>query len=262
MTIFSASQRRIANGTRGSLGIWSDGRPKRYFGMIQAPRRAARQVSLGDVGALDGDVHRAVAHAEDDDVLVAQHVVGEVLVGVHLLDRGRVVAGERGLGPARVPVVAVGDDQRVVLALEPPCPWRHAPAAVGRGARRVSTPRLEADAVAEAEVVDVVVEVRRDLRVVRVVGVRLRHREVRVLHPLARGVDVQPLVGRAHPVAVAEDPVAADPVGLLEAVERDALLVEGLGGGDAGGAGADDRDGREGHARHRSPKVTQASTSA
>jgi hypothetical protein len=56
--------------------------------------------------------------------------------------------------------------------------------------------------------------------VVRVVGIGLRHGEVRVLHALPRGVDVQPLVGRAHPVDVAEDPVAPDPVGGLVAVER------------------------------------------
>ena len=63
--------------------------------------------------------------------------------------------------------------------------------------------------------VDVVVEVARDVRVVREVGIRLRHREVRVLHALARGVDVQRAVGRRHPVAVAQHPVAADAVGLL-----------------------------------------------
>ena len=46
-------------------------------------------------------------------------------------------------------------------------------------------------------------------------------------------------VCRGHPVAVAEHPVAADLVGLLEAVERNPSLVQGLRGRDSRGAGAD-----------------------
>ena len=56
---------------------------------------------------------------------------------------------------------------------------------------------------------------------------------------------MQAAVRRRHPVLVAEDPVAADPVGLLVAVECDAPLVQRLGGGDAGRARADDGGGRE-----------------
>src|SRR5262249_42288852 len=44
-------------------------------------------------------------------------------------------------------------------------------------------------------------------------------------------------------VAVAEDPVAADAVRRLDAVERDPGLVQGLRGGDAGRSGADQADG-------------------
>ena len=73
--------------------------------------------------------------------------------------------------------------------------------------------------VADAEVVDVGVEVLGDVRVVREVGIRRRHREVGELHPLARRVDVQRAVRGRHPVAVLEHPVAADAVGGLEAVE-------------------------------------------
>jgi hypothetical protein len=72
--------------------------------------------------------------------------------------------------------------------------------------------RVEEDVIAEAEVVDVGVEVRGDLRVVRVVGVVGRHREVRVGHAIARRVDVQVAVGGRRAVAVVEDPVAADAV--------------------------------------------------
>ncbi len=80
-----------------------------------------------------------------------------------------------------------------------------------RGSAR-STAGVERDPVAEAEVVDVGVEVRGDVRVVGEVGIGLRHREARVLHPLARRVDVQRAVRRRHPVGVLVDPVAADAV--------------------------------------------------
>src|SRR5205823_6119312 len=93
----------------------------------------------------------------------------------------------------------------------------------------------------EAEVVDVGVEVGGDLRVVGEVGVVGGHRVVGVGHALARGVDVQRAVGGRQAVLVAEDPVAADPVALLEAVEGDAPLVQGLGGGDARRAGRSHR---------------------
>ena len=82
----------------------------------------------------------------------------------------------------------------------------------------------------------------------------------------------KPLVGGGHPVGVVEDPVAADAVGRLEDVERDAALVQRLGRGDAGRSGAD--HGGPGELVHRRPsagggtrrrvrvaKVTHASSS-
>jgi len=100
-------------------------------------------------------------------------------------------------------------------------------------------------------VVGVGIEVLGDQRVVREVGIAGGHRERRELHPLARRVDVQRSVGRRHPVAVLEDPVAADAVRGLEAVELEAAPVQLLDGGDPGGAGADHAHGRQPHAaRH------------
>jgi hypothetical protein len=99
---------------------------------------------------------------------------------------------------------------------------------------------LEGDVLAQPEMVDVVVEVLLDVRVVREVGIRGRHREVGIGHPLARDVDEQVPVRRRHPVAVAEHPVAPDLIGLLDAVERDPAVEQRLGGRDARGAGADD----------------------
>ena len=205
---------------------------------------AGGQVGVGgDVGGLDGDVHGAVAHAEDDDVLAGEERVVDVGVGVHLLAGERVGAGEGRFGPARVPVVAVGDEQRVVgarlAAVE-----RDLPGAV-LAAVGVLDAGLEVDVRAQAEVVDVVVEVLADVGVVGEVGIGGGHREVRVVHALARDVDEQVAVGGRHPVAVAEHPVAADLVGLLEAVEGDPALVQRLDGGDARGAGADDAGARQ-----------------
>ena len=81
--------------------------------------------------------------------------------------------------------------------------------------------------------VDVRVEVGRDLGVVREVGIAGGHREVGELHPRARRVDVQRAVDRRHAVAVAEHPVAADAVRRLEAVELESAPVQHLGGRDA-----------------------------
>jgi hypothetical protein len=107
----------------------------------------------------------------------------------------------------------------------------------------------EADRLPQPEVIDVGVEVGRDLRVVGVVGEGGRHREVREGHPLARRVDVQLAVRRRHAVRVAEDPVAAHAVGGLEGRDVEAALAQCLERGDAGGARADDgRGGQLGHA--------------
>ena len=192
---------RILNGIRGSFLKWSVGRPKRYLGMIHAPRRAARNVRVGDVGGLHRDVHRRVAHAEHDDVLALEDRGLDVLVGVQLRAGEAVCAREGRLGPARVPVVAVGDEDDVVLAHLAVVGLDRVDA-VGAARHRLHA-RVEEDVVAEAEVVDVGVEVRGDLRVMRVVGVVGRHREVRVGHAVARGVDVQVAVGGRRAVAVA-----------------------------------------------------------
>jgi hypothetical protein len=128
-------------------------------------------------------------------------------------------------------MVAVGDEQRVVAAhltaveLDAPSAALLARGALHRG--------LEGDLLAEAEVVDVLVEVRGDVSVVREVGIGLWHRVVGELHARTRGVDEQVAVCRRHAVLVAVHPVSADAVALLEAVEGNAALVQGLGGRDS-----------------------------
>ena len=157
---------------------------------------------------------------------------------VHLLAREGLGARECRFRPARVPVMPVGHEQRVIKARFAVLEFDLPDAVLAAGS--MAHAGLEGDLLAKAEMVDVVFEVGRDLRVVGEVRVCLGHREVRVLHARSRGVDEQVAIGRGHAVLVGEHPVAADAVGLLQAVERDRTLVQRLGGGDTGGAGADD----------------------
>jgi hypothetical protein len=142
-------------------------------------------------------------------------------------------------------VVAVGDDDRAVAvrALDAVGALNgDVPAPVTGGLHPVNL-RVEPDAIAEAEVVDVVVEVLRDLPVVGVVRVIGRHGKGRVGHEVTRSVDVQRAVGRRHLVVVAVAPIAADGRALLEAREADLARVHDLAGRDTGRARADDADG-------------------
>ena len=133
---------------------------------------------------------------------------------MHLLATEGVAARKARLRPARVPVVAVGDDHVLVVPGLGPFrlerPHRDVVPAVLAG-HHLHDLGPEGDQVAETEVIDVVVEVVRDLPVARVVGQRLRHRVRGVLHRVPRGVDVQRAVRRADAVVVAVPPVPADP---------------------------------------------------
>ena len=203
---------------------------------LGTPHRPGRR-TRGE-GRLDGDVHGRVAGTDDDHVAARELVAGAVVVGVDLLAVERARVGR--LGPPRVPVVPVGDEHGVVGAGlgAAGAGDAYVPATVG-GACDVLDGGVEGDRVAEAEVVDVVVEVGRDLVVARVVRVVLGHREVRVGHPRAGGVDLEGVVAGGLAVGVVEDPGPADVAALLEAVEPDAGQVEVLGRGDARGPGAD-----------------------
>ena len=151
---------------------------------------------LADPRGLDGDVDRRVADPEDEDALADQDVGLAVVVDVDLLARELLRAGEGRFGPARVPVVAVGDEDGAVAL--------RAPLAGGilegdlplpvDGHRRDHF-GAEGDPLAQAEALDVVVEVLGDLPVAGVVGVVGRHREGAVGHQLAGAVDVQRAVG-------------------------------------------------------------------
>jgi hypothetical protein len=216
-------------------------------------------------GGLHRDVGGGVADAEHDHALAREHVRGPVVVRVQLLPRERLAAREARLRPPRVPVVAVRDDHVVVVPrlrhprvverpqrdVVPAVAGRAPPGLGGRACRdHLDHLGAERDPLAQAEVLDELVEVRRDLPVARVVRKRLGHREGGVLHRGARGVDVQRAVRRADAVVVLVAPVAADRRAHLEAVEVDPAGGEDLGGGDAGRAGADDADAGPGGGRH------------
>ena len=201
---------------------------------------AQREVRLvGEVARVASDVDAAVPPADDDHPLARQLLGPAVVVRVHL-DTVELTR-ERRLGPARVPVVAVGDHDRVVRA-----------SLAGRELdlptavvipRHVLDRGLERDRVANPEVVDVAIEVVADVAPRRIV-VRAQ-REVRVRHPRTRGVHLQGRVTARAPVRVLEHPEPADHRPRLEAVERHASLVKHLRRRDPTGAGSDHAHPRE-----------------
>ena len=90
----------------------SDGRPSRCFGTTQTPRRSDSRVRAGGVRGVDGDVHRRVAAADDEDPPARRAVPGRGRRGCASARRCS-VAGVAGVGRPGHPVVAVGDDDRV-----------------------------------------------------------------------------------------------------------------------------------------------------
>ena len=153
------------------------------------------------------------------------------------------LAGE--IRHARVPVVPIGNHQEVeqprlpVLRLQFPAPGVQTPGMLDAV--------LELDVVLEVERLGIVLEIRLDLRVVRKVRVVLRHREVTERQPVFRSVDVQRAVSATVPVGVSERPIAADPVGHLEARVRHAVVGQHLAGGQTADSGADDGGGGSWH---------------
>jgi hypothetical protein len=237
-------------------------RPQRQpgdHGVGELVRRPALQVLGDDPGAaahrkqrplrvsrrLDRDVGGRVADPEHQHPLASEDVGGLVVVSVQLLALELVLARKRRFGPAGVPVMPIGDEHRPVnrrilgprVTLAPADPPEPCPLPVPLP-HRLDPGHLGAkpDPVAEAEVIDVGVEVPGDLEVVGVVGIVLGHREGRVGHRPPRGVDVQRAIRRRHPVVVQVAPVAPHRRALLEAVERDPARAQHLARGDPRGA--------------------------
>jgi hypothetical protein len=157
------------------------------------------------------------------------------------------LAGERGkalvVRDLGIPVVPVGDNKAGVGRAGGPL-W---------SARRDLPPRTavdrfgavdgggEADDVVEPEVLRVALEVLEQVAVVRVIRPVVRHREVRVLR---EGLARDRVSRRVHPAVRLEVvPVAAHLVLALEALDREAVLPQVLGGRQPAAARADDRPG-------------------
>ncbi len=215
-----------------------------YFGTTHAPERVERKTDVGDglAAELGDDVHGAVADPDDEHALAVEVERGarvDVVVGVDL----RPVEGAGEVGVAWVPVVPVADEQRVeVLAatvLE-----RDLPAAAGSALGALHA-RVEADLLAQGEGVGVVAQPLEDVRVVRVVGVAIGHREVPEGDRGLGDVDVQRPVRRGGPVGVFEVPVPAHLIRGLEAGVGNPEVRERLARGEPADAGSDHADRRK-----------------
>ena len=99
--------------------------------------------------------------------------------------------------------------------------------------------RVEADPLAQREGVGVVAQPLEDVRVMRVVGVAIGHREVAKGDRRLGDVDVQRAVRRGDPVGVLEVPVAAHFVRGLKAGVGHAEVRERLARGEPADAGSD-----------------------
>ena len=157
---------------------------------------------------------------------LAPHVHG--IEGIDVVVRVQLdaveLAGEPRLGPTRVPMMAVADEERVVVA-NLTRRQRDTPDAIRRPLGMLHL-GVEDDERPQLEVVAVVGHVSSDVGVVgivREVRVAQADREVVELQALLGGVDVERAVGRGAAVLVLEHPIAADLIRHLETVERDAL---------------------------------------
>src|SRR5262249_24919540 len=143
--------------------------------------------------------------------------------------------------PAWIPVMAVGDDQRIEL---------EALVAAGRdfpdtvlAAMCVLERSLEADVRIQLAVLCVTVKVAMDVGMTRISRDVLRHPVVAVLHDPRVGVDVQRVVGCARARGLVLDaPEPAEVARLLEARDRNAALLERLHDRQAARSGADYAD--------------------
>ena len=231
--------KRIGAGIRSLPPIVSIGLPNDVLRHDVGAAPGGEVGRLRVVGGVDGDVHRRVAHAEHDDVLADELRLVLVVVRVDLLARERVRAGERRLGQRGSqwwPLATITASYSIV---SPPSADRGPRRRRRRGARR-ARPRSRSGSRRGSR------SGRRRRRSSSAIwswrgksgydsGIGKSEYSIRV----ARGVDVQRPVRGRDAVVVPLDPVAADAVGQLVAVERDAALVQDLGGGDAARAGAD-----------------------
>jgi hypothetical protein len=159
--------------------------PNRYFGTIWGAPPHGKQRPRGDVRAIDRDIARGVADAEDENALAGEWFGRPVMVGMDLLTGERGSTGKGRLGIPRIPVVTVSD-QHGTIPLGPhlpgfPPPDRDVPAIFGCR-HHLGHLGPEMNLSAESEVIHEIIEVLRDQLVAGIVRIAIRHGERRVLH--------------------------------------------------------------------------------
>ena len=183
-----------------------------------APRRDEQLLRDRLLRQLGGDIHRRIAHA-DHEHASPTHVMRlerrQIGMGMHLdaVERAREIRGCTDPSDGRCRRTA-RHRSRVSPFDSATC---HS-ASLPRTAR--FTLVFSVMSFAQAEAVDIGVEIVGDLRMVRIVGIIRRNRKILELHAMLRGVDVQRLVAGAAAVGILVDPIAADHARHLEAVER------------------------------------------
>ena len=200
---------------------------------ISAPAHAEID-PLRDAGGIDHDVGAGIARADHHHALV-----GELLHGA-VVARMQNLAGEGAgdIGNARHVMMTVGDDQSAVEAGALFAGDLHAPAvlrALGAFDRGV-----ELDLVEDAEIHRVGAQISERLAVRGIGRIFLGEGIVLEAGIFPRRDQIGGVVHHAGFGRLVPQP--ANVVLPLEAIERDATLVEGLGGGQARRAGADDAD--------------------
>src|SRR5262249_47394276 len=147
-----------------------------------------------ELRTIDGDVAGGIADANDEDALSGERLWGAVVVGMELLAGECADAGQGWLGVPRIPVVAAGDQHRIVppgarlagVAMDD----RDVPAATGRRFGH-GHGGPESYFPAESEMIHEVVTIPRDHRVAQIVGIVTGHWKARVLHAAPGRISVQ-----------------------------------------------------------------------
>src|SRR5215471_4288939 len=183
------------------------------------------------VGRVIEDINSRVAGADHEHALAL-----ELLLRLHVMRmQGLAVEGARIAGPARLPVMAVGDDETIVEARLCFALDLNAPASLDTVGRH--DPGIEGYAVVKLERARIGAEILLRLRAAHVMRPFLREGEIRIARQLLRRVEKGRTVDRVRACRV---PDAADIGERLEAVEWDSAFGEGLGHSKSAGAGADD----------------------
>ena len=193
-------------------------------------------VGHGLARQLGDDVDRAVADPHDEHALSMEIQGGtrvDILVGVDLGP----VEGSGEVGVARVPMVAITDEQRIEVLLAAVAE-RDAPPSPGPALGSLDA-RVETDTVAQRERVGVIAKPLEDMRVVRIVRIAIRHRKIAEGDRRLGYVDVQRAVGRGDAIRVLEVPVSPNLIGCLETAVGNTEVSERLAGGEPAYAGSD-----------------------